>query len=213
VDDVQLRAGTINGQGQQKGVDSKIVIDLIELATNHAISDALLITGDGDLAIGIELSQRRGIRVAVLGVEDIAAGVTHGQSPEVTNVADRVVSIGSADLSPFVSYLPKAPAVATASVQSPKHSISATQTNVASQPTTTHPVVTKLSANIEDPVRNYVTTNTSVLSASIVSPTGTIARDTDKALLRHVFVEIGRALTDDEKRLARAELRLLLKNK
>src|SRR5471030_1683532 len=62
VDDVQLRTGTINGQGQQKGVDSKIVIDLIELASNHAISDALVVTGDGDLAIGIELSQRRGIR-------------------------------------------------------------------------------------------------------------------------------------------------------
>lgn len=214
VDDVQLRAGTINGQGQQKGVDSKIVIDLIELATNHAISDALLITGDGDLAIGIELSQRRGIRVAVLGVEDIAAGVTHGQSPEVTNVADRVISIGSADLSPFVSYVPKVlPAVSTVPAQSVKPSVSAAQTSATVQTPITHPVAVKLSTAIGDTVRDFVTTYTPVLSASVISSTGTIGRDIDKALLHHVFVKIGRALTDDEKRSARAELRLLLKTR
>lgn len=107
VDDVQLRTGTINGQGQQKGVDSKIVIDLIELASNQAISDAMVVTGDGDLAIGIELAQRRGIRVAVMGVEDLGVGVSHGQSPELMNVADRVVRIGQADLSPHLSYIAK----------------------------------------------------------------------------------------------------------
>lgn len=32
VEDVQFRAGTINGKGQQKGVDSRIVTDLVELA-------------------------------------------------------------------------------------------------------------------------------------------------------------------------------------
>ena len=57
VDDVQFRAGTVNGKGQQKGVDSLIVTDLIELTTHHAVCDAVLVTGDGDLAVGIEIAQ------------------------------------------------------------------------------------------------------------------------------------------------------------
>lgn len=80
VDDVQFRAGTINGRGQQKGVDSLIVTDLIELTSHHAICDAVLVTGDSDLAVGIEVAQKRGVRIAVLGVEDLAAGVAHHQS-------------------------------------------------------------------------------------------------------------------------------------
>lgn len=45
-DNVKVRMGTLNGSGQQKGVDSMIVIDLIELARNHAIADAVLLSGD-----------------------------------------------------------------------------------------------------------------------------------------------------------------------
>jgi uncharacterized LabA/DUF88 family protein len=71
VNDVQFRAGTVNRRGQQKGVDSLIVTDLIELASHHAICDAVLVTGDSDLAVGIEISQKRGVRVAVLGVETV----------------------------------------------------------------------------------------------------------------------------------------------
>ncbi|WP_188915691.1 hypothetical protein [Salinarimonas ramus] len=37
VDHVKLRLGFMNSQGQQKGVDSLIVTDLIELARNRAI--------------------------------------------------------------------------------------------------------------------------------------------------------------------------------
>jgi uncharacterized LabA/DUF88 family protein len=105
--DVQFRAGTVNGNGQQKGVDSRIVTDLVELAGHHAVGDAMLVTGDGDLAIGIELAQRRGVRVAVLGVEDMTVGVHHSQSPEVVNVADRVARVGRADIAPFIQYTPK----------------------------------------------------------------------------------------------------------
>src|SRR5437016_3565408 len=36
--DVNFRAGMVNSKGQQKGVDSLIVTDLFELASNRAIS-------------------------------------------------------------------------------------------------------------------------------------------------------------------------------
>lgn len=73
--DVHFRAGTVNSAGQQKGVDSLIVTDLIELAANHAVCDAALVSGDGDLAIGVELAQKKGVRIALLGIEDLAVGV------------------------------------------------------------------------------------------------------------------------------------------
>ena len=40
-ENVKLRLGQLNSVGQQKGVDSLIVIDLTELARNKAISDAV----------------------------------------------------------------------------------------------------------------------------------------------------------------------------
>ncbi|HVC62626.1 MAG TPA: NYN domain-containing protein [Acetobacteraceae bacterium] len=46
MDHVKLRLGFITSKGQQKGVDSLIVTDMIELARNHAMSDAVLLSGD-----------------------------------------------------------------------------------------------------------------------------------------------------------------------
>ncbi len=96
--DVNFRGGLVNSKGQQKGVDSLIVMDLFELASNRAVTDAALVTGDSDLAIGIDLAQKKGVRIAVLGIEDLTVGVLHGQSREITDRADRVHRFGSAEL-------------------------------------------------------------------------------------------------------------------
>ncbi len=68
LDNVKLRLGFINSQGQQKGVDSLIVTDLIDLARNSAISDALLIAGDEDIRIGVQVAQTYGVRVHLVGI-------------------------------------------------------------------------------------------------------------------------------------------------
>lgn len=65
---VKVRFGALNGQGQQKGVDSLIVTDLIELARNRAISDAVLISGDEDVRVGVQLAQSHGVRVHLIGI-------------------------------------------------------------------------------------------------------------------------------------------------
>lgn len=67
--DVKLRLGIVNQAGQQKGVDSLIVTDLVELARNHAISDAVLLSGDEDLRIGVQITQSFGVRVHLIGIE------------------------------------------------------------------------------------------------------------------------------------------------
>ncbi|MDO5102238.1 MAG: NYN domain-containing protein [Lautropia sp.] len=104
--DVHFRAGIVNAAGQQRGVDSLIVTDLIELASNGAICDAALVTGDGDFAIGIEMAQKKGVRIAVIGVEDAELGVSHRQSFEITSRADRVARLGVYDLSAVMRYVP-----------------------------------------------------------------------------------------------------------
>ena len=68
LDDVKLRLGFINSHGQQKGVDSLIVTDLIELGRLKSISDALLLSGDEDVRIGVQIAQNHGVRVHLLGI-------------------------------------------------------------------------------------------------------------------------------------------------
>ena len=68
MDDVKLRLGVVR-DGRQKGVDSLIVTDLIELARNHAISDAVLLSGDEDLRIAVQIAQSFGARVHLVGIE------------------------------------------------------------------------------------------------------------------------------------------------
>ena len=68
-EDVKLRLGIVNWAGQQKGVDSLIVTDLVELARNHAITDVVLLSGDEDLRIGVQIAQSFGVRVHLIGIE------------------------------------------------------------------------------------------------------------------------------------------------
>ena len=67
-DDVKLRLGVVTPSGQQKGVDSLIITDLMELARNRAISDAVLMSGDEDVRIGVQRAQSFGVRVHLVGI-------------------------------------------------------------------------------------------------------------------------------------------------
>ena len=82
--DVKLRLGMVNSQGQQKGVDSLIVTDLIELARNRAISDALILSGDEDIRIGVQVAQTFGVRIHLLGIKPASAS----QSPDLIQESD-----------------------------------------------------------------------------------------------------------------------------
>lgn len=83
---VKVRMGTLNGSGQQKGVDSMIVIDMIELARNHAIADAVLISGDEDVRVGVQFAQNYGVRVHLIGIAN--EHDRNHQSPSLIQEAD-----------------------------------------------------------------------------------------------------------------------------
>lgn len=66
--DIKVRLGFVDTQGQQKGVDSLIVTDMITLARNRAMAECILLSGDEDLRVGVQQAQEYGVRVHVLGI-------------------------------------------------------------------------------------------------------------------------------------------------
>jgi uncharacterized LabA/DUF88 family protein len=67
-ENAKLRLGFVNTHGQQKGVDSLIVTDMITLARNGAMTDAILLSGDEDVRVGVQQAQEHGVRVHLLGI-------------------------------------------------------------------------------------------------------------------------------------------------
>jgi hypothetical protein len=92
--------------GEQKGVDSLIVTDLIELARNGAMSDALLLSGDEDVRIGVQIAQSFGVRVHLLGVESAKSS----QSPLLLQEADTTSRWTKTDVDKFLTVAPSPPA-------------------------------------------------------------------------------------------------------
>lgn len=100
LDNVKLRLGQINSDGQQKGVDSLIVTDLIELARNKSISDAVVFTGDEDIRIALQIAQGHGARVHLLGIGRTRAEAN--QSLTLQNEADTVAVWDKPEIEAFL---------------------------------------------------------------------------------------------------------------
>src|SRR5207302_6432887 len=66
---VKVRLGFVNNAGQQKGVDSLIVTDMITLARNRSMCDAILLSGDEDIRVGVQQAQEFGVRIHLLGIK------------------------------------------------------------------------------------------------------------------------------------------------
>ena len=97
---VKLRLGMINSFGQQKGVDALIVTDMIDLARNQAISDALVVAGDEDVRVGVQVAQTFGVRVHLLGIEPSRAN----QSPHLVQEVDSHLELDKATVSSFMGF-------------------------------------------------------------------------------------------------------------
>jgi uncharacterized LabA/DUF88 family protein len=67
----KFRYGYINAAKQQKGVDALLTTDLLELARNKSITDAVIIAGDEDLMLGMQLAQSQGIRCHLIGIDPV----------------------------------------------------------------------------------------------------------------------------------------------
>ncbi|WP_461634730.1 NYN domain-containing protein [Glutamicibacter soli] len=65
---VKVRLGRISYNGEQKGVDLRLALDLVGVARTRAASVAYLVSGDDDLAEAVEEAQDLGMKVVLLGV-------------------------------------------------------------------------------------------------------------------------------------------------
>ena len=65
---IKVRLGLVNQRGQQKGVDSLVVTDMLTLARNRAMAECVLLSGDEDLRVGVQQAQEYGVRVHLLGI-------------------------------------------------------------------------------------------------------------------------------------------------
>ncbi len=94
-----MRLGIVTPTGQQKGVDSLIVTDLVELARNRAITDAIVLSGDEDLRIGVQLAQSFGVRIHLLGI----APSRGSQSLTLLQESDTTTEWSQDDIDEFLS--------------------------------------------------------------------------------------------------------------
>lgn len=100
---VKVRLGIVNRLGQQKGVDSLMVTDMITLARNRAMAECVLVSGDEDLRVGVLQAQEHGVRVHLLGLR----GATGNQSELLVHEADELWEWEADDLLPFLTCSPQ----------------------------------------------------------------------------------------------------------
>jgi len=112
-ENVKCRFGTINSRGEQKGVDSLVVTDLIELARSHAISDAFIMSGDEDIRVGVQVAQTFGIRIHLLGIQPARGS----QSPDLLSEADTLHEWGKNKVGSWLTVVEETPAAAAVAAE------------------------------------------------------------------------------------------------
>jgi uncharacterized LabA/DUF88 family protein len=84
---VKLRLGRFGMDGQQKGVDLRIGLDLVTHARNGAAEVFILVSGDDDLTEAVEEAQAHGVQVILLAVPS-TENKPHGISRHLIRAAD-----------------------------------------------------------------------------------------------------------------------------
>lgn len=194
LDDIKLRLGTRNSTGAQKAVDGLIIADMISLAQSKAITDAMLISGDADLIPGVIAAQNLGIRVHLLSMGPVTA-----TSPYLRCEVDLKEHWNNNNVKGFIK-----PVKATAA--------SAAKPNITNNNETITPakaVANKPTLTLKDAAqKTHAEIDPVVLKTA--TPEGALPKEIDKKLLLEAKTNLGRPLTEAEKRQARDEFRKLL---
>lgn len=97
-ENLKLRLGLVTEAGQS-GVDQLLAADLVELARNRAMADALLLTGDDDLREAMEGAQSHGVRVHLVGI----APQRENQAAALVQAADTTTELSEERVRGFLS--------------------------------------------------------------------------------------------------------------
>ncbi|MEZ0076579.1 NYN domain-containing protein [Planotetraspora sp. GP83] len=96
---LKLRLARIR-PGRREGVDAQVHRDLMTLARNNAVCDAVVVSGDEDLAQVVSDAQDLGIRVTVI---HISADGSWAVSRTLRQECDDLIEIGAGHLRPHVN--------------------------------------------------------------------------------------------------------------
>lgn len=202
LDDFKLRLGMRNNAGKQKAVDGLIIADMISLTQSKAITDALLVSGDADIAPGVVAAQALGLRVHLLSI-----GASAATSPYLAAEVDRKTAWSIADVSLFAQ-----PSGITTTAQ-PHPPVAA-----ATSPAVQNPLApaTQLPTGIDyqtvaQVAHTAISSGPLAVAMNALAPsTVQLPADIDKALLASAKSQIGRLLTEQEKRSLRKAFKALL---
>ncbi|WP_157635769.1 NYN domain-containing protein, partial [Nostocoides japonicum] len=86
---VKLRLGRRSPNGEQKGVDVRLGLDLATHGRNHVADVMFLVSGDDDLTEAVEEAQGHGVQVVLLAVPDVN-GKAHAVARHLVREADGV---------------------------------------------------------------------------------------------------------------------------
>ncbi|GAB1819360.1 NYN domain-containing protein [Herbidospora sp. RD11066] len=106
---LKLRLARIR-PGRREGVDAQVHRDLMTLARNNAVADAVVVSGDEDLAQVVSDAQDLGIRVTVIS---IAADGSWSASRTLRQECDDLIEMSSGHLRPFVTLTTGADGIVT----------------------------------------------------------------------------------------------------
>lgn len=223
LDDFKLRLGTRNSVGNQKGVDGLIIADLISLTQQKAITHALLVTGDSDIAPGVIAAQGMGLRAHLLSIGPAAA-----TSPYLAAEADFKRSWSAPEVAKFATATAVAPSVAAPIIAAPAPvaaSASPVATGTPSEggaavvaATGTAPVAAPVGVvvdllEIAKKALAHMQRNRNSAAATLKTLTKAVPQlpsDVDKALLYSAATQLGRKLDDAEKKELRVQFKSLL---
>lgn len=186
-DNVKCRFGVINNRGQQKGVDSLIVTDLSQLAREQAFSDALILAGDEDLRVGVQVAQTFGDRVHLLGIHPARGS----QSPDLLAEADTTREWGREQVTRWLTVVAPSPLI---------------QSDVSASPLDGDHADLLLSLARERVVSLDDRERTAILQYADQNR-GALPGDFDRPSLGTARARLGRDLTPDERRTFRESLR------
>lgn len=189
----KLRLGLVNSAGEQKGVDSLIVTDMIELARNHAISDAVLVAGDEDLRIGVQIAQGFGVQVHLVGIKPARGS----QSNELIREADTHHEWQRDRIETFLNVSETTPEVAVAGEERGDQSMMPAMASVSSEfDDVFEEAIQECFVGLGEAMQKQVI-------AAYSANSGSVPQELDRKMLPTAGAKIGRQLTEAEKRKIR----------
>lgn len=201
LDDFKLRLVTPDDSRHSSSLDCEMLADLMELAHHRAISHALMMSDSVGLVSGVRAVQSRGVRVHLLTV-----GEDSMRSSTLTAEVDTKRTWGTAELIHFVTGLTKdnQPAEAPRDIDI-RHRFE------AHSGMTTHKENSSLTWVAQMANTRIKEGPQAVVFAALKPGLRSLPREIDSALLLVGRQELGRALTEPEKRELRREFQTLIR--